>query len=107
MSHSSSIVHLPLREALLVRARGVDFSSRNHLFCRGGKQEPYIYVNNKNTSTCTKGARVRPTRRAYSDVDPGLACPTTADAAVLLLLLTDGLGWAQTSRNMVICIRPA
>ena len=33
------------------------------------------------SSTCTKGSRVRPTSRAYSDADPGLVCPAAAAAA--------------------------
>ena len=40
---------------------------------------------NKQSSSCTcpKGARVRPTSRAYSDADPGLVCPTAAAAAIV------------------------
>ena len=35
----------------------------------------------RKSSTCTKGSRVRPTSRVYSDADPGLVCPTAAAAA--------------------------
>ena len=32
------------------------------------------------SSTCTKGSRVGPTSRAYSEPEPGLVCPTAAAA---------------------------
>ena len=68
-------------------------SSRKYYFdFRGGKQETYrknecrvratyvyIYVRVQR-----KGARGRPTSRAYGDADPGLVCPTATVAAVMV-----------------------
>ena len=41
------------------------------------------------TCTRTKGARVRPTSRAYGDADPGLVCPTATSAAVAAVMVLE------------------
>ena len=42
------------------------------------------HTTKSSTSTRTKGARVRPTNRAYSDADPGLVYPAAAAAAAIV-----------------------
>ena len=53
--------------------------------------------------TCTKGASVRPTSRAYSDADPGLVCPTAAAAAAAAALLLEKLCYRCRTTAVVVC----
>ena len=69
----------PSTRSSVGRMSGCRFSVFN--LCRTLSWEP---GNTTKPSTCTKGLRVRPTSRAYSDANPGLVRPT-AIAAVLLL----------------------
>ena len=58
-----------------------DVSSSNYADIRGEEEHQETRIKIECVRTCTKGPRVGPTSRAYSDADPGLVCPIAAAAA--------------------------